>query len=142
MSKSALTAPKINTIISQNTVVKGDLSFSDGLYLEGKVIGNIVGNKENNATLTISREGKVKGNIKTTNLILDGMIMGDVHASGTVQLAAKARIIGSVYYKLLEMEVGAEVNGPLIHEQQSSEMLNTKKTDNALIKEPLIKIKT
>ena len=111
--------PKINTIIGCNTLMRGDLSFQGGLHLDGQIIGNVISDKDKNGTLTISQTGKVKGNVRVTNLKLDGMIVGDVYASGLVQLASNAKVIGSVYYQLLEMDGGAEVNGQLAHEQKA-----------------------
>jgi cytoskeletal protein CcmA (bactofilin family) len=43
-------------------------------------------------------------------------VIGDVHAVGKITLAAKARVVGNVYYRILEMEGGAAVNGQLVHE--------------------------
>ena len=65
--------------------------------------------------LTLSEQGQIKGEVKVPNLIINGSITGDVYSSSHVELAPKAKIKGNVYYRLLEISMGAEVNGQLIH---------------------------
>jgi cytoskeletal protein CcmA (bactofilin family) len=50
------------------------------------------------------------------HLMLNGMIKGDVRVTERVELGPRARVIGNVQYRLLEMSIGAEVNGKLIHD--------------------------
>ena len=49
-------------------------------------------------------------------MILNGSVQGDVYASEHIELAPNARITGNVYYNLIEMAMGAEVNGNLVHQ--------------------------
>ena len=49
------------------------------------------------------------------NVVLNGAVEGDVHASERVELASCARVTGNVYYNLIEMAMGSEVNGNLVH---------------------------
>lgn len=114
--------PKVATVIGQGTVITGDVAFSSGLHLDGKVKGNVSGDNDSRATLTISEQGQVEGDVRVENLILNGMVIGDVHASERVELAAKARVTGTVYYRLLEMAMGAEVNGKLVHREEMPEV--------------------
>jgi cytoskeletal protein CcmA (bactofilin family) len=107
--------PKVSTVIGQGTLITGDLHFAGGLHLDGEVKGNVQGEAETRATLTISEQGKVEGDVRVENLILNGHIVGDVFATERVELAAHARVSGTVYYRLLEMAMGAEVNGKLVH---------------------------
>ena len=50
------------------------------------------------------------------NVVLNGTVKGDILAHDRVELGATARVTGNVYYALIEMEMGAEINGKLIHE--------------------------
>ena len=50
------------------------------------------------------------------NVVLNGAVKGDILAHDRVELGATARVTGNVYYALIEMEMGAEINGKLIHE--------------------------
>jgi len=108
-------ASKISTVIGHGTEIKGDLSFSGGLHLDGVIKGNLATNQDADATLTVSEDGAIEGDVRVPNVILNGAVVGDVYASGRVELAARARVTGTVYYNLLEMAMGAEVNGQLKH---------------------------
>ncbi len=108
-------ASKIATVIGHGTEIKGDLSFSGGLHLDGTIKGNLTTGQDVDATLTVSEDGAIEGDVRVPNVILNGAVVGDVYASGRVELAAKARVTGTVYYNLLEMAMGAEVNGQLKH---------------------------
>ena len=107
--------PKVSTIIGQGTVLNGDLVFRGGLHLDGTVKGDIAAEEGEDVTLTVSEKGEVVGDVRVSNMILNGSVVGDVYVSGRVELAPQARVTGSLYYNLLEMAMGAEVNGQLIH---------------------------
>ncbi len=106
---------RIDSLIGKNTQVTGDLDFSGGLLVDGKIVGNITANEDDGATITISENGRVQGEIQIPNIIINGTVEGNVYASNHVELAKKARVYGNVYYKLFEMAMGAEVNGNLVH---------------------------
>ncbi len=112
-------APKVSTVIGQGTVITGDVQFSGGLHLDGAVKGNVSGDTESHSTLTVSEQGAVEGDVRVENLILNGTVVGDVYANERAELASNARVSGTVYYRLLEMAMGAEVNGQLVHTEES-----------------------
>lgn len=107
------------TLIAPNTAVVGDIRFKDQLYVNGHVDGNLLAD-DDGATLIISEEGSVKGEIRVPNVVINGGVEGNVHASARVELAAHARVKGNVYYELIEMQLGAMVDGQLLHEQAES----------------------
>ena len=107
--------PKVSTVIGEGTVINGDLVFAGGLHLDGAVKGDISARDGDEVTLTVSEKGEVVGDVRVSNMILNGAVIGDVYVSGRVELAPRARVTGSLYYNLLEMAMGAEVNGQLIH---------------------------
>ena len=115
---------RIDTLIGQNTQIKGDISFSGGLRIDGTVTGNITAKGDDKSVLTISEQGKIEGEVRVPNLLINGSISGNVYASEHVELAPKAKVEGNLYYHLLEMAMGSEVNGQLIR--------MTEKNDNIL----------
>ena len=115
--KPATKMGKGATLIAQNTAVSGDVRFSDQLYVNGHIEGNINAEEGSEATLMISDVGSVKGQIHAPFVVINGRVEGDVHAGTRVELAANARISGNVYYKLIEMQLGAMVEGQLVHVQ-------------------------
>ena len=106
---------RIDSLVGKNTKIMGDLDFTGGLLVDGKVIGNITACEDDNATITISENGFVQGEIQIPNIVINGVIEGNVYASNNVELAKNARVFGNVYYNLFEMAMGAEVNGNLVH---------------------------
>ncbi len=107
--------PRISSIIAEHNTIKGDLHFSGGLHLDGRVQGDVVGQRDTNSSLIISKSGSVKGNVRVINLVLGGTIVGDVEAENKVQLMQGSRVTGTVRYRVLEMAEGAEVNGKLVY---------------------------
>jgi len=105
---------KIDSLIGQHTEIQGDIVFSGGLHIDGKANGNIIA-VEPGSQLTVSDQGSVEGEVKVPNVILNGHVTGDVYASERIELASEARVNGTVYYNLIEMAIGAEVNGKLVH---------------------------
>ncbi len=105
----------IDTIIGQNTTVKGDLVFSGMMHLLGKVEGSITSSSDND-TLIISETGQITGSLKTGNLNINGAVEGDITVSGKMEVASKARINGNIFYVNIEMETGSQINGKLIYQ--------------------------
>ncbi|MEO0424887.1 MAG: polymer-forming cytoskeletal protein [Pseudomonadota bacterium] len=114
-------APEIDTLIGRNTRVEGDIEFSGGCHVDGQVKGCIRGSEEGGeAVLSISDTGMVEGSVAVPQLILNGTVQGDVTVTGRIELGASARVVGNVFYHLIEMAMGAEVNGQLIHNSAST----------------------
>ncbi len=112
--KNKAKSTHIDTLIGQYTHIKGDVSFSGGLRVDGSIAGNISAAGDNDSVLTLSEQGSIEGEIKVPHLIINGSISGNVYATEHVELAPQAKVQGNVYYHLLEMAMGAEVNGQLI----------------------------
>lgn len=112
-----LRAPRITTVIGKGTQVTGDLHFAGGLHIDGTVRGDVSATADDLATLTVSEEGKIEGEVRVANILLNGTVVGDIYGSQRVELAEKARVEGTVFYNLLEMAIGAEVNGKLTHSE-------------------------
>ncbi len=105
----------VTTLISKSSEINGDLHFSGTLEVEGKIRGNIYADPEVSADVRIRESGLVQGEIKAPSIIVNGLVEGDVYSSEHIELAAKARVVGNVYYHLIEMVMGSEVNGSLCH---------------------------
>lgn len=105
----------VKSFIGAETRVHGDIEFTGGFHLDGHVKGNVHGVKDDNAVLSISESGSVEGSVVVPHVFLNGVIQGDVRATECVKLGPGAKVIGDVQYKLIEMSIGAEVSGKLIH---------------------------
>lgn len=113
-SKSAVASGPAHTLISRQTEIKGDLRFTGELIVEGKIIGNVYADDESEALIRIAETGVVEGEIWVPSAIVNGLVQGDVHSSKHLELAAKAVVMGNVFYNLIEMVMGSEVNGSLL----------------------------
>ncbi|WP_111497954.1 MULTISPECIES: bactofilin family protein [Marinobacter] len=107
-----------DTLISSKTTVAGDVEFSGGLHVDGRVRGKVIAEEGADAILRISQIGAVDGDIVAPHVIINGTVNGDVYASEHLELAEKASITGNVYYSLIQMAMGAEVNGSLVHQKE------------------------
>jgi cytoskeletal protein CcmA (bactofilin family) len=108
----------IDTLVGSNSKVNGDLFFSGGCHVDGRVKGNVGADPDSDSALTISEDGTVEGGVSVPYVVLNGIVRGDVAASQRVELGPTARVIGNVYYNLIEMAIGAEINGKLVHQPE------------------------
>ncbi len=112
--------PPIKSLIAQGSCIEGNLKFTDGLRVDGEVIGDIRANEGSPSILVISESASVTGLIHADHVIINGRVMGPIHASQLLELQPKARIEGEVSYKALEMHQGAVIFGqlcPMAHQQ-------------------------
>ncbi len=108
----------IDTLVGSNSRVNGDLNFTGGCHVDGTVKGNVNASPDSNSALSISEEGSVEGGVSVPYVVLNGIVRGDVVACQRVELGSTARVIGNVYYNLIEMAIGAEINGKLVHQPE------------------------
>src|SRR5271167_4475114 len=106
---------KIDTLIGAKTRINGDVEFSGGLHLDGYINGNVKAETGSGAVLSVSEQGCIEGSVAVANILLNGIVKGDIDASDRVELGPKARVLGSVHYTIIETAVGAQINGKLIH---------------------------
>ena len=106
----------IDTLIGAKTDLKGDIVFTGGLRVDGKVRVNITAKGDGNSTLVLSENAMVTGNVTVPHIITNGTIKGNVRAAERIELQPKAEITGDVYYKVIEMSLGAVINGNLLRE--------------------------
>jgi len=137
-SKAASNRPTstIDTLIGAKTKIKGDITFSGGFRVDGTVVGSIVSDGAPDAVLTISDQGSVEGEVRAPHVIINGTMKGDVMASERVELAAQARVLGNVHYKVLEMAAGAQITGRVVREDQPRKQLPKPESKPDAVAEP------
>ena len=129
--KGGFSSSNATTLISHDTEIVGDVNFSGNLDIEGTIRGNVTAVSGKDAVIRIVEKGLVEGEIRAPSVIINGTVKGDVHSSKHLELAAKARVQGNVEYTLVEMAVGAEVNGGLKHASDAT----ARETDKEPVKE-------
>lgn len=128
-------AASVDSLIGRQTEILGDVRFSGGLHVDGRIKGMVSvppGNShDGTATLSVSESGSIEGDIRVPNVILNGVVVGDVFASEQLVLNARARVTGNVHYKVLQMEPGATINGQLVHDSGAPAV--TMRADSAVL---------
>jgi cytoskeletal protein CcmA (bactofilin family) len=115
----------IETLVGRSTGISGDVTFTGGFHLDGKVIGNVRSEPGVTGVLSVSEHGCIEGSVEVPHVILNGTVKGDIMARERIELGAKARVNGNVYYGVIEMAMGAEISGKLIHEGGSTRAVET-----------------
>ena len=105
----------VETLIGPRVVIRGDISFSGGLYVEGRIIGKVMAEDGQSAVLTLAEKGVIEGEVHVPTVIVAGTMQGDVHAAERIEMAGTARVQGNIHYKVVEMAAGAMITGRLIH---------------------------
>ncbi len=121
--KKRIHVPRVTTLIGRGTTIDGNIVFTGGLHVDGCVNGDIIAEPDVESGLIVSESGSVNGEIRVHVVVLNGEVKGDVYASHAVELAPEARVSGNVYYNLLEMALGASVNGHLVHTEEAQRRL-------------------
>jgi cytoskeletal protein CcmA (bactofilin family) len=111
---------EIDTLIGAKTRINGDVEFVGGLHLDGYINGNVKGDVSSGATLSVSEMGCIDGSVIVANIVLNGIVKGDIEAGDRVEMGPKAKVLGSVHYTTIETAVGAQINGKLIHRDNSA----------------------
>lgn len=105
---------RIDTLLGKAATLNGDLEFSGGLHLDGRVNGNVRSNAADGGALSVSESGVIEGSVEVTNIVMNGTVNGDMHARERLVLGGKARVNGNVHYGVIEMAPGAVITGKLI----------------------------
>ena len=114
-NKSRLPDGHVSTLIGPQVVIRGDIQFSGGLHIEGRVIGKLVANEGEDAVLTLAENGSIEGEIHSPVVVINGRVEGDIHCSERLELASRARVQGNAHYKVVEMAAGSTLTGRLLH---------------------------
>lgn len=122
-SSDKIGSSKIDTLIGESIEITGDVKFSGGLHLDGKIVGNVMTEEGGDSVLIVSDKGRVDGDVSVSYAVINGEIIGNVYVSEKLELSGRARITGNVHYNLLEMASGAEVNGKMLHETKDKKRL-------------------
>jgi len=110
---------RIDCLIGAGTTIEGGITFVGGLRVDGRVRGDVVAAEGKPGTLVLSEEAQIEGEIRVSHIVINGTVVGPVHAAEYVELQPKANVTGDVYYKTLEIQLGAVVQGRLVYQNDS-----------------------
>ena len=107
---------RIDSLVGTGTIVEGNISFSGGLRVDGRVRGNVSTADDQPSTLVLSEKAQIEGEIRVSHAVINGTVIGPVHGSEYVELQPKSNVTGDVHYRTLEIQLGAVVQGRLVHQ--------------------------
>lgn len=112
--KDRIEVARLSSLIADNLQVVGDVLFSGGLRVDGKVEGNILGKPGEKSLVVLSEKGSVVGRVRAYDAVINGTIAGDLEVEHFLELQASARVSGNITYSQLQMECGAAIEGQLM----------------------------
>jgi hypothetical protein len=122
---------RIDSLIGNGTRLDGNVSFAGGLRVDGEIKGNVTASGDQPSTLVISEHARIEGEITVSHLVVNGTVIGPIHSSGFLELQTRARVTGDVEYNTIEMQLGAVVQGRLIHQAAPSKSVELKLAANS-----------
>ena len=106
----------IECLIGAGTTVEGNITFAGGLRVDGRVRGDVIAAEGQPGTLVLSEQAQIEGEIHVSHVVINGTVIGPVHAAEYVELQPKANVTGDVHYRTLEIQLGAVVQGRLVYQ--------------------------
>jgi cytoskeletal protein CcmA (bactofilin family) len=119
-SKPTKPQNRIDSLIGSGTVVEGNIEFTGGLRVDGRVRGNVAATEGQPSTLVLSEKAQIEGEIRVSHAVINGTVIGPVHGAEYVELQPKSNVTGDVHYRTLEIQLGAVVQGRLVHQDDDS----------------------
>ncbi len=113
--KSNRSQNSIETLVGADTQINGDVHFSGGLRVDGAIRGDVSEPNASPSTLILSENGSIEGAVTASKIVINGKVTGTVKAGQFIEMQSKARIIGDLHYKSLEMHTGAVIEGKLVY---------------------------
>ncbi len=115
--KPFVPAAQLATLIAQGVEIEGDVVFSEGMRIDGRIAGDVIGREAEGgrpSLLVLSSTGRIDGSIRCGDAVINGSVTGDLDVAHRLELQAGARITGTIRYRELQMDVGAGVTGQLV----------------------------
>ncbi|MDO9074825.1 MAG: polymer-forming cytoskeletal protein [Rubrivivax sp.] len=126
---------KLSSLIAEDVEITGDLSFTNGIRVDGRITGNVVGRAGTGparALLVLSDKGRIDGNVSCGDAVINGCIVGDLHIEHFLELKPNAQVTGTIHYEHLHMDVGASVRGQLQKTAPGNDVTDAPTGDNVV----------
>lgn len=105
---------RVDILIGKSARIHGDIDFAGGLHLDGQVTGSVRADGAAGSLLSVSESGSIEGSVEVANVVLNGTVKGDIHATERVVLGPCSKVQGDVHYGVIETAAGAEILGRLV----------------------------
>ena len=117
---------RIDSLIGLGTRVEGNVTFKGGLRVDGEITGNVTAQPDQPSTLVLSERARIDGEIRVSHLVVNGTVNGPVYATEFLELQPNSRVKGDVHYSVLEIHLGAVVEGRLVHRSGETKAVELK----------------
>ena len=108
--------------IGKSVAIKGDLSGSEDLYIDGQVEGSI---ELQGSSLTVGPNGQVRANVNAKVVIIHGKLEGNIRASDRAELRRSALTVGDIATQRIAIEDGAYFKGKIEIHKETAKPLNS-----------------
>jgi cytoskeletal protein CcmA (bactofilin family) len=105
---------RLSSLIATGVEIVGDVIVTDGVRIDGQVVGNVLSKPDTRGLLVLSEQGRIEGNVRVHDAVINGTICGDLEVENFIELQANARITGAILYRTLQMACGARVEGSMV----------------------------
>ena len=129
---------KLSSLVATNVEIRGDIVFSGGLRVDGRVEGSVCGGDGDHCLLVLSEKGSIKGNVCVYDAVINGTIEGDLEVGHFVELQPGSRVTGNITYRQLQMDCGSTVEGKLVRIIDKSDVATDKVVDLNPSQRPVI----
>ena len=117
----------LSTLIAEGVEITGDLAFSSGMRVDGRVRGDVTGRAGDGGAptlLVLSAKGHIEGSVRSGDAVINGTVVGDLDIEHRLELQSDARVTGTIRYRQLQMDVGATVHGQLVRVEAAAPVDN------------------
>ena len=105
---------RLSSLIAAGVEIAGDVIVTDGVRIDGQVVGNVLSKPDARGLLVLSEHGCIEGNVRVHDAVINGTVRGDLEVENFIELQAGARITGTIKYRTLQMTCGARVEGAML----------------------------
>lgn len=105
--KVRATGDQIENILARTSLCRGDLSADGAFRIDGWVEGSV----ESRSSVVIGESGAVRGNVRGTDVVVAGKILGNVICSGHLEILATGKIEGDIDAQSVRIETGGVFRG-------------------------------
>lgn len=129
----------ITTLIDKDIVISGDTSYTGGIRIDGKILGNLKVHGEEDSLLIMGHGSKITGDVEVEKAIINGEVNGNIKCHDYLELNTNAIVNGSIEYDIIEVHEGSKINGNL-NFVKNNKINEPKKNINNKIKNNLKKL--
>jgi cytoskeletal protein CcmA (bactofilin family) len=103
----------ITTLIDKDIVISGDTSYTGGIRIDGKIIGNLKVHGEEDSLLIMGHGSKITGDVDVEKAIINGEINGNIKCHDYLELNTNSIVNGTIEYDIIEVQEGSKITGDL-----------------------------